>query len=59
MARLTRRTARNPAAGPAHRAQGPRLHGAAQNATFTAGRKDIRWKAAPSSMDFRAHDRGA
>jgi peptide/nickel transport system substrate-binding protein len=31
-----------------------------QNATFTAKRKDIRWKAAPSfTMDFRAHNWGA
>ncbi len=31
-----------------------------QNATFTAKRKDIRWKAAPTfAMDFRAHNWGA
>jgi len=31
-----------------------------QNATFTAKRKDIRWKAAPAfAMDFRAHNWGA
>ncbi|MBR0673806.1 ABC transporter substrate-binding protein [Neoroseomonas soli] len=31
-----------------------------QNATFTAKRKDIRWKAAPAfAMDFRGHNWGA
>ncbi len=31
-----------------------------QNATFTAKRKDIRWKAAPAfAMDFRAGNWGA
>jgi hypothetical protein len=37
------------------RARGPRLHGAAPDATFTAKRKDIEWQAAPAfQVDFRA-----